>query len=275
MSEIHSEVPSKINAEFIERYQLLYQQDPKSKVFAPLAEAYRKSKMLDEAFEIAFEGVQKHPHFPGGHLTLARVYLDLGKVEEASQHLKKTVELSPENILAQILLAESLLKLRKPKEALKSFKMVLFLNPNDERAQTQVRKLESLTADEYEEEVFKSSSPFQSRKLIPTSSESSALTSPMTSAQKQRSLERLVSLADAYLVRHDWQKALEIVNEAEDQVGGHPEISKRKKLLMSRLQPEVSEEKTFIPAKNPLIERSRKIEQLEVLLQRINERRHP
>lgn len=37
--------------------------DPKSKVFAQLADAYRKSNMIDEAIEIAKKGLEIHPNY--------------------------------------------------------------------------------------------------------------------------------------------------------------------------------------------------------------------
>src|ERR1022692_4557729 len=96
-----------INADFIERFQLIYQKDPNSKVFAPLAEAYRKMGFLKIAHEISLRGVKLHPQFPSGRLALAKILVDLGKTEEAIPELRATTELSPENITAHALLADS------------------------------------------------------------------------------------------------------------------------------------------------------------------------
>src|SRR6185312_9107047 len=90
-----------INPEFVERYQRLYEADPKSRIFAPLAEAYRKMGLLNEARDVAESGVANHPDFPGGRVALGRVLNDLGLIEEAVRELKKAAELAPENILAQ------------------------------------------------------------------------------------------------------------------------------------------------------------------------------
>lgn len=48
--------------EYIRRYQ----EDPTSRVFAPLAEAYRRLGRVDEAIDICLEGLKHHPEFPGG-----------------------------------------------------------------------------------------------------------------------------------------------------------------------------------------------------------------
>lgn len=110
-----------IQSELIEKYQLLLQKDPKSQVFAPLTEAYRKMGLLEEAFRIAVRGVQFNPSFGGGRIALAKVFLDRDNVPGALDELEKAVELSPDNILAHSLLAECYLKSKRPKEALRAF----------------------------------------------------------------------------------------------------------------------------------------------------------
>src|SRR3989442_143106 len=116
---------------FVERYQLLYEKDPNSKVFAPLAEAYRRMGLIDEAIDLAQKGVQKHPHFASGRVALGKCLAQKGEYKKAVEQLRAAVEVSPENLLAHQILAECLSKLNKPIEALNAYKMALFLNPND------------------------------------------------------------------------------------------------------------------------------------------------
>ncbi len=224
---------SEVNAEFVEKYQLLYEKDPKSKVFAPLAEAYRRLGLIEEALRVAEAGVGHHPHFPSGRVALAKIQFDRNHFEEAVKHLLVAVEFSPENILAHSLLAETYLKLKDLKKALKYFKMVLFLNPSDSKAQKYVQKLESLTADEFSQELFD----------LASSRRPPELASPLRPApvkhipeilQRQRVLERAVSLSDAYLVRNDVDRAAAAILEAEKELGAHPELEKRKTLIQRR-----------------------------------------
>ena len=42
----------------LEKYLKEYQENPRSRVFAPLAEAYRKSGLIDEAIDICREGLE-------------------------------------------------------------------------------------------------------------------------------------------------------------------------------------------------------------------------
>ena len=69
----------------IYHYLRRYQEDPRSRVFAPLAEAYRKAGLLDEAIEIARDGVRVHPHFVGGKVALARALFDKGQLRRSGE----------------------------------------------------------------------------------------------------------------------------------------------------------------------------------------------
>jgi tetratricopeptide (TPR) repeat protein len=229
-----------VNAEFIERYQKLYEQDPKSRVFAPLAEGYRKMGLLKEALEVAEMGVKTHPTFPGGRVALGRIYADTARPHDAEREFRKAAELSPENLLAHQLLAETCLKLKKTKDALRAYKMILFLNPDNDRALKAVRKLEALTADEYDDEIF-AMKPLREavREWDVLDLESPKHpAAPAGLAQneekKSRFLERVLSLADAYMTRSDIDRALDALNEAERLLGPHPEVIKRLKLIHQR-----------------------------------------
>src|SRR3954470_6886467 len=93
----------------IYNYLKKYQEDPNSRVFAPLAEAYRKAGLIDEAIEIAREGLRVHPGFVGGRVALARALFDKKSYEEVVKELTPVVRDVPDNLVAQRLLAESCL----------------------------------------------------------------------------------------------------------------------------------------------------------------------
>lgn len=220
-----------IQADLVERYQLLLQKDPKSQVFAPLTEAYRKMGLLEEAFRIAVRGVQFNPTFGGGRIALAKVFLDRKNLQAATDELEKAIEYSADNILAHSLLADCYLKLKRPKDALRSFKMVLFLAPTNEKASKAVRKLESLTADEYEDDLFEMK-PLAHNERMQT--EKATSLKPMQASAPTSDLERMLSLVDAYIVRNEIEKALLNLRQAEGYFGSHPELVKRLKLVSQR-----------------------------------------
>mgnify|MGYP000496768674 CR=1 FL=1 len=207
-----------IDPEFVERYQIIFQKDPNSRVFALLTEAYRKMGMLDKARIVGESGTSKHPDFASGHVALGRVYLDLGDPEKACEHFRLATALASENILAHQLLAQSYLKLRQPKDALKAFKMVLLISPTDISAQRAIKKLESLTADEFSQDLFNDVKPGREK----NNGKTSHLAPPT-----YRTLERMLSLADAYAARNDIDKAILTLKECEDVLGSHPEVTHR------------------------------------------------
>ena len=212
-----------ISPEFIERYQLEYQKNPNSRIFAPLAEAYRQMGLLDEALRVAAKGVQAHPDFAGGRVAYGKILVDRDEKEKAMAQFEKAIELSPDNLLAHSLLGETLIDLRRPKEALKAFKMVLFLNPKDEKALRTVKKWEFLSADDYEGELFEMRPVFGGDILRAPGSEAS-----------NREADRALSLADAFTVRGDFERAQNVLEDARDHLGPVPEIEKRLGLLAKR-----------------------------------------
>ncbi len=243
----------------------MLKRDPGSKVFAPLAEAYREMGEWVRAEQVASDGIRRHPAYASGFVVLGRILSDQDRHREAFPILKKAADLDPENLLALQLLAKALLQLDLPKEALKIYKRVLFLNPQSERARSAVQRLESLSADEYEEDIFQ----YQNLKA-------NTVTSPLPEKAKSNSLsgtelDRKLSLVDALIVRHELDKARDILSDLNFRSPANKEIAKRFELLDEEvpeegadlLHPLQSREKTVIERKKRL---------LTNLLQRIKER---
>lgn len=124
-------------------YLKKYQEDPTSRVFAPLAEAYRKVNRIDEAIEIAREGLKIHPGFIGGRVALARALFDKQLYDEVIEELKPVIREAPDNLVAQRLVADSHLIQGQVAEALGAYKMLLYFAPQDLEAAQLVQELES------------------------------------------------------------------------------------------------------------------------------------
>lgn len=276
---------AKIPAKAIEEYNRVLQRDPNSKVFAPLAEALRESGDFQKAEMIAADGVRRHPKYVGGFVVLGRILLDQGRLQESLPILKKASELDPENLLALQLLGTLHLQSNQAKEALKAFKRVLFLNPQSEKAKNAVQKLESLSAEEYEEDLFqyqtlkaepesqklRSSLPHTLKKESPFPQKPSVAPQTQHSSQNlQFEIDRKLSLIDALIVRNDLGRAREVLMELNVKAPNYSEISKRFHLLDEALpeeeavllHPLSSREKTVVDRKKRI---------LENLLQRIKE----
>lgn len=271
---------AKLDASTIEKYQAILAKDPSNQVFAPLAEAYREMGLLKEAEKMAKEGVRRHPHFVSGLVTLAKILKDLESYQEALNHLKKALTLASENILAHQLCGEIQLALRQPKEALKHFKMILFLNPQSQSAKKAVQKLESLTADEYDDELFQMARISQVKGNTTPSAvpqiENSATESSSTTTPTPKGLERMLSLIDAFIVRSDLEKAQLLIQDCVKEFGPHAELQKRQRSLKSRTSS--AEDLVSATPLKPLTPRTdaikkKKIETLELLLRRIDDYR--
>ncbi|MBC7387463.1 MAG: tetratricopeptide repeat protein [Cryobacterium sp.] len=124
-------------------YLKKFQEDPTSRVFAPLAEAYRKAGLVDEAIEIAREGLRVHPNFVGGRVALARALFEKHQYDAVVDELSIVVREVPDNLVAQRLLAESCLMLGRVTEALSAYKMLLYFNPTDPETARVVAELET------------------------------------------------------------------------------------------------------------------------------------
>lgn len=124
------------------KYSALYERNPRSRVFAPLAEAHRKLGMVDEAFKILREGIKRHPSYVMGYVVLGHCYFDQQQYELAYNAVRPFVSENLENISLQKLFAQICINLGYLEEALQTFKYLLLINPKDEYVAEQVKLLE-------------------------------------------------------------------------------------------------------------------------------------
>lgn len=120
----------------------MYEKNPRSRVFAPLAESYRKLGLVDEAFKVLKNGLKYHPDYSLGHLVLAHCYYDQGKFQLVYETLKPLLSKNMDNIQMQRIFAEAAIELGHLEEALDTYKYLLFLNPQDKVFAQEVKKLE-------------------------------------------------------------------------------------------------------------------------------------
>lgn len=128
---------------YFREYLRRFQEDPTSRVFAPLAEAYRRLGKFEDAVLICLEGMEHHPDFHAGRVVLAKCYFAQGKFTEARGELERVVHSVPENLLGQRLLGDTYLALGNRSAALHCYKMALLLSPADVALAEKVHELES------------------------------------------------------------------------------------------------------------------------------------
>lgn len=261
----------------VARFEEVLRRDPYSQVFAPLAEAYRQSGRMQEAERLALRGIQRHPDFAGGWISWGKILRDQDRHAEALEAFQKAVHRSPENLLALQLLGEAYLQLKDGKEALRVFKRLLFLNPLSEKARRLITKLETLTADEFGEEVFAMTKlrPLEEKQPEPAKA---ATPEPLPPGETPKGMIRMLSLIDAFIVRHDYSRALQLLDETRTEFGDHPEISQRQMTLQRRRASQLMHESEQPEALAPIASREQQVlekqtQALEEVLRRIGKYR--
>jgi tetratricopeptide (TPR) repeat protein len=144
---------SKDKLQFLSPLFLKYQNDleknPRSRVFAPLAESYRKVGMTDKALEVLSQGIRYNPSYVMGYLGLAFCYYDLKQFNLAYTTIRPLVESNRDNLRLQKLFADICINLNLDEEGLETLKYLLFINPKDKEVASLVLKLESKVDQSY------------------------------------------------------------------------------------------------------------------------------
>ena len=254
----------------IERLQNELDENPKSLNFVRLAELYIERQMLNEAELLVRQSLKFHPKSVSGNLLLGRIYRGELNYADSLKFLDIATNLASDNWKAWLEKAEVYAELKKGKDALTCFKRVLFLNPTHPLARRAVAKLEVLTADEYEDDLF-SMQPLHMAELKEETNEKGKT----EWVETPPALERVLALVDALTVRLDTKKALELLNDCSSRYGSHPEIDSRRLRLSSYDSPEhivPKKQKNLSLARQELIHQ-KKLDILNELLRRIEHKK--
>jgi tetratricopeptide (TPR) repeat protein len=139
------------------KYIEQYKANPKSRVFAPLAETYRKLGMLKEAMEILRDGFKYHPSYQLAYVVLGNCYYDLEQYEKCHQTISPLIDSNKDNLVLNRLYADVCFKLGYLEQALESYKYLLYLNPRDSFVAAQIKLLEDdlfLKRDKTQRKIF-------------------------------------------------------------------------------------------------------------------------
>ena len=119
---------------YIERLKERLHQKAGSRLFVSLAEEYRKQGLIDEAFAVMIDGIQRDPDFIPARLTLGRWYLQREMLREAKEILFEVNTPLPDNVQCHKRLAQTYRGLGDEAAALTEYKRVLERNPLDDEA---------------------------------------------------------------------------------------------------------------------------------------------
>jgi len=130
----------------IERYTQLLARDPNSLAFVPLADAYRKSGLFEEAFAVLKRGVSRRPAYLPAKIVLGKCYLDLGNYMKAESTFEEVLDDDEDNLVALNAIAEVRRHEGRFAEAAAIYRRIIVLNPADSHAADQLASLEGGSA---------------------------------------------------------------------------------------------------------------------------------
>ncbi len=117
--------------------------DPKSKLFVPLAEEYKKAGDLEMAIHVLTEGLKNNPEYVTARSFLGRLLFEKGNLAGAQKEFEEVAKTIPDNLMAQRKLGDLYVLLNRPADALKHYKIALSLNPGDEEVAALASDLEA------------------------------------------------------------------------------------------------------------------------------------
>src|SRR3990172_9807785 len=75
--------------------------DPKSKLFVPLAEEYKKAGDIEMSIHVLSEGLKHNPGYVTAKSFLGRLLLEKGDLAGSQKEFEEVVKAIPDNLLAQ------------------------------------------------------------------------------------------------------------------------------------------------------------------------------
>jgi len=232
----------------IKQFEEILKQEPTSKVFAPLSEAYRKNGEVEKALQISIKGVELNPEYNGGKLALALVLVDLNQDKDARTYLEEIILQEEDNILALKVLGKVCLKQKDFDSAYKIYSSIKLLKPEDQNSK---KILEGLSKNKVDSQVKKN----EQRKSP----------SPQDLAKK-------IAYIDALIEQSKYKKAEDEINLSLNSYTNSPDLLKRKHYLQSLSKPNNLISKSTITTNYQ--DSLKKIKTLKTLLQRIEKRSH-
>ena len=257
------------NTPLLIKYLDAYEKNPLSKVFAPLAESYRKMGQIAKAMEILKKGLKHNPGYLLGHLSLAECYIDEGQHHVAYSTLRPFIENNRDNIRLQRVYAAVCEQIGLHQEALETYKYLLFINPKDNQLAENVRRMEKgdfakIIKENIKDPFINESETFSSQAFnvealssLPTDLETShwmqkEFVEKKAVVEKKINIpalapvikknETVLSLADLYIEHGNYYKASEVLQKMLQLEPENKEVRQKYHLVEAQLT------KSFAPS---------------------------
>ncbi len=129
-------------SEEIKLFAEKYKNAPDSRVFAPLADAYRKSGLVDKSVEICEEGIKKYPDYASAHVILGKCFYDKGATERSRREFERVLEIDSENMVALKFMGDILIGEDKSDEAADYYRKLLAIDPTNKEICASLEEIE-------------------------------------------------------------------------------------------------------------------------------------
>jgi tetratricopeptide (TPR) repeat protein len=117
--------------------------DPKSKLFVPLAEEYKKAGDIEMAIYVLLEGLKSNPEYVTGRFSLGKLLLAKGDLSGAQKEFEEVLKTNPDNLMAQKKLGDLFILQDRPHDALPHYKSALSSSPGDAELASLILDLEA------------------------------------------------------------------------------------------------------------------------------------
>ena len=111
--------------------EMRLQSNPKSLLFARLADLYLKQGRVDEAIDLCRDGVKHHPSYITGNFILAKAHLAKGDREQAEAEYKKVLSHDQQYLAAHRALGDLMARTGWENKAVMHYKDLLCIDPMD------------------------------------------------------------------------------------------------------------------------------------------------
>ena len=125
----------------IEKLERMVRENPKGRLFASLADAYRKDGQYPKALEVLEGGLANHPDYVSARVVLGRVHMAMGDRAKAREAFARVVQLDPESVIALKALADLAEEEGQGEEALRWSGQLLTVDPGNDEAIKQQERL--------------------------------------------------------------------------------------------------------------------------------------
>lgn len=130
------------NKNNIQHLEERLQNNPKSLLFARLADHYLKMERIDEAIDICLEGIKHNPDYVAGNFVLCKAFILKKDYERAEAELKRVLSYDRQYLAAHKLLGDLMVKMGWENTAAIHYKEILRIDPMEEKIR---RELDSIT----------------------------------------------------------------------------------------------------------------------------------